>query len=303
MSYESTITEDIAYLDEWYNENEQCFILPYIEANFARASWEYQRQYMKDNLLFTKQIIDNYNMSNEEKIYELMNKVSHGKSKIILIVGSRGSGKTATVLYIAEQNYLNENHKKIYYVGDPENKEVYPKYFIFVRSLDELPNGSFAVVDEAAIKYNARKSRTKDNMELTEKMVILRHKDINLLMITQNLSLLEINADRLADIIIYKMGSDYGIRKKRQQNLTTLDKQNMLIISRLRPRNKEHCMIEYRSGASNIYRSIINPLPTFWHDNLISKSFKSFVHNIVVTVPEQKIKNKPIKLYSDSGIH
>lgn len=269
------IIEDLAFLEYWFGESEDCFILPYIETNFHESSWNYQYWFMKKNLYFSKAIIDDYTQDTQEKLFDLIDNLRFGKSKIVMVVGARGSGKTATALYLAEEARNKGNHKTVYYVGEPENRKIYPAYFKFVKSLDELHPGSFAVIDEAAIKYNARNFKNKDNVELTEKLVILRHQDITLVLITQNISLIEINADRLADIVIYKIGSDYGIRKKRQMNLSDFDKQNMLIVNRLKPRVKEDCLIEYRSGAKNIYRTIVTPLPSFWEEK-VSKSFRNY---------------------------
>lgn len=272
----SELIEDYASMMEWFEENRECFIKPYIEQNFKPVSWEYEFNMMIDNLYFAKVIIEDYTRSNEEKLMELIDKIKYGKSKIITIVGARGSGKTAIALYLAEMAMIEGGHKKIFYVGEPENKEMYPAWFIFIKTIDEIPNGSFAIVDEAAIKYNARMFRSKGNVELTEKMVVLRHKDVSLLLITQHLQLIDVNIRRLSDIIIYKMGVSYGIMKTKGESLSKDDKQKMLIMNRMKPRNKEDALLEYLTGSFPIFRKIINPLPRFWDEEKISKSFANY---------------------------
>lgn len=268
--------EDYASMMEWFEENETCFIIPFIEQTFRQVSWEYELDFMREHLIYTKNIIEDFQMSDNEKLAELINHVYHGKSKIILVVGSRGAGKTATALYLAEQAKLLGGHRSIYYVGYPEYKEMYPLWFRFVDTIDKIPNNSFAIIDEAAIKYSARDFQSTGNKQLTEQMVIARHKDITLVLITQNIKLVDINVNRLADIIIFKMGSNYGLERRKGEIMTKEKKEQEIIVRRMKPRTKEECMVLYSSGSYPIYRRFKNPLPTFWDDEKISKSHRHY---------------------------
>ena len=267
--------DDRAYiLNEWWEENEGCFIVPYIEQNFREVSWDHQFNLMQEFCYFARAIIDDFKMTDEEKMEDLVKALAKGKSKIVTIVGGRGSGKTATTLFIAEEVHKT-GHDKIYYVGNPEHREIYPPWITFVQNLDDLPFGAFGMVDEAAIKYNARRFMTSENMDLTEKMVVLRHNDITLLLITQNLELIELNIRRLNDIVIYKMSSEYGIKKKRGETITKMERERMMIRQRLKPRAKSEVMVEYLSGAFPVFRKFDHPLPSFWDEQKISKSFRN----------------------------
>jgi hypothetical protein len=273
--------EDYASLMEWFYENEETFVIPFIEQNYKECSWEYEYNFMMRHIIFTRTVIEDYKMTNDEKILEFTKKVYYGKSKIILIIGARGSGKTATALYFAEQAKIHGGHRVIYYVGTPENKEIYPPWFKFINDIDDVPISSFAIIDEAAIKYSARNFQKEENKDLTNQMVIARHRDITLVLITQNMNLVDINIRRLSDILIFKEGSDYGIQKKRGEVMSREQKEKMLILKRMKPTTKEECLIEYTSQAVSIYRKIVVPLPTFWDDETISKSFRSFKKPVV----------------------
>jgi hypothetical protein len=293
---------DMATLEEWFYEAEQDYIIPYIEKNFmpSRSIFEYEYNLMNKNLLFAKSVIEDNEMSDEEKRIELINEVRYGKSKIIMVVGSRGSGKTANALWLGEKQHEEGGHNIIYYVGTPEYSNLYPKWIKFVPTLEELPNNCFALVDEAAIRYNARDFASTENKELSKRLTILRHKGISLIIITQNIQLVEINIDRLADVIIYKMGTTYGIRKKNiGEQSHEMMQQKMMIINRLRPKTKEDVMVEYLSGHNSIFRKFTNPLPSFWDDNKISKSFQHYSST-------KKLDGKQIKkqkeVISEAGI-
>lgn len=288
--------EDYASLVEWFYENEETFIHPFIEQNYKQCSWQYEYWFMFRHITYTRAIIEDYRLSEKQKINELIMSVSHGKSKIIAVTGSRGSGKTGVALWLAEEARHNAGHKYIYYIGEPEHKEIYPPWFKFLKDIEDIPEGGFAVIDEAGIKYNARKYQQQSNKDLTDLMVIARHKSITMIFITQNLSIIDINIDRLLDMIIFKPGTDYGIRQKRGVMITKQQREHMIIMNRMKPVTKEECLLLYRSGAYPIYRKITNPLPSFWDDEKISKSFKSYKPSVnntpkVVSQP-QVIKQK-----------
>jgi len=288
---------DYARLLEWYWENYETFIVSWVERRYHPSSWEYEYGYTDSNglyypgflfrhLKYCFTAVEDSKLKDEKKTDELLNEIYRGKSKIMLIVGSRGSGKTAVALWLAQEAHEKAGHKIVYYVGTPETEEIYPKWFRFVSKLakdsdneddrDFVPDKSFAIIDEAAIKYNARRFASDENLDLTDKMVVARHHDITLALITQNVSLLEINVDRLCDIVIYKMCPDYGTRKKKGEMLSQEQKERNIIIKRMKPRNKKGCLIEYKTGATAKFRTFNNPLPTFWDDEKISKSFKNY---------------------------
>jgi hypothetical protein len=264
----SDIYEDIASLEEWFFENEECFIIPYIEKNFKEVSFDYEFDFMKQHLFFTKIIIEDNAMTNDQKLRELYDNVSRGKSKIVIVVGMRGQGKTATGMLLLEELYNKALHNRFYYVGKPSDESEYPKWLKFCDDLDNLPNNSIAIIDEAVIKYSARRSMSGENVSLTEKMVILRHKGCTLIFMAQNLRMADTNIDRLADIIIYKKANKYGNEKDKESE------DIQLIRQRLKPRTKSQAMIEYR--LSGKFRSITHKLPSFWNEETISKSFKEF---------------------------
>lgn len=291
------LKEDYASMMEWFNENAECFVWAYIEQNYKQCSWSYEYAFMQRHLIYCRAMVEDYRLSNEEKIFELLQEVHFGKSKIITIVGSRGSGKTATALFLGEEAHNQVNHNNIYYVGIPENPDIYPTYFRFVQQIEDVPNNSFAIIDEASIQYSARNYQQKKNKDLTSNMVIARHKGITLVIITQNLNLIDINIRRLSDIIIYKPGSDYGLQKKRGEVMSKMQKEKMIIMTRMKPTDKNECLIEFLSGSYTKYRRINHPLPTFWNEEQISKSHRHYKIQSEIKQQIAVIKDKPKQRY------
>lgn len=259
--------QDIAYLENWFYENFDCLIAPYIQQNFYAESWNYQFNFMKKHLFFTKKIIEDHQKDNLEKQQNFLDQLSYGKSKIAVIEGARGGGKTATACWIGDELYLRGLHKKIYFVKSGEKPKGFPDYFIVVPEIEDVPPGSLAIVDESAIKYNSRNSWKDENKDFISRLVVLRHKDISVILITQHLKMIDIGIRRLADIKIYKKGA----------NLTHEDEgpddERHLVRARLRPNQTNEVLIEI--PGNNSFFKFIHDLTEWWGDH-ISKSFANF---------------------------
>lgn len=268
---EQGIIEDVAFLRYWFYENQSIFIMPYIESHFAEESWMYQFRFMEQHLFFTKKIIEDDLMSNDDKVHKILDSLSYGKSKIVLIKGARGSGKTATACWLADELYKRGKHGRIYYVKKGE-RPPFPDFIKVVDEVEDVPNNSIAIIDESAIKYNARNSWSDENKDFTSRLVILRHKGVSVLVITQHAKMVEINVRRLADIIIYKQGADIYNEDENK------DDDRVLVRRRLTPKQVDEVLVEIPTRA--IFYKFKHALPDWWSD-YISKSFKDFNPEVI----------------------
>jgi hypothetical protein len=187
-------------------------------------------------------------------------------SKIGIILGSRGSGKTAFGIKFLE-NYHAKYRKKCYAIGF--HKEELPNWITVIQDINKIENDSFVLIDEGGVLFNSRDFMTKPNKILSDLMLIARHKNISILFISQNSSNLEINILRQADFLVLKPGSLLQNEFERK------------IIQKIYEKvEKEFEKFKDVKGITYIYASkfrgfISNPLPSFWKES-ISKSFKKF---------------------------
>lgn len=259
--------EDYASMLEWFHDNEDIWIKPYIESNFSEASYDYQYNFMKEHLFFTKKIIQDAMMGSDEKMLRFLKLISFGKSKIITIIGGRGSGKTAFVMFIVEKLYEEGYHKSIYYVKKGDRPEWLPEWINSAQAMEEVPNKSFAILDETVLEYGARNFASDENKSFTERLVILRHKDTSVVLITQHSKLVDINISRLSDILIYKNRANVEDQSK-------ADEEKQLILKRLMPRDQQHALLEIKQY--NAFWVIETGLASFWDDELVSKTYKDY---------------------------
>lgn len=193
-------------------------------------------------------------------------KILSSSSTIGIILGARGTGKSAIGMKILE-NFKAKTGKNVYALGF--NAEDLPNWITIVKSIDDVENNSVLLVDESGIEFSSRESMTNKNKLLSNILMISRHKDLSLALISQNSSNIEINAIRQSDYIILKLSS-----------LLQKDFERKRIKEMYDEVEKEFEEFKDDKGLAYIYSHnykgfISNPLPSFWNSK-VSKAYGNF---------------------------
>lgn len=213
-----------------------------------------------------KPVYEEFNvvLENEGDFHEWIEKVFNADSKIGVILGARGSGKTAFGIKLLE-NFHAKHKKKCYAIGFHEDEM--PSWIKVVSNVSEVGNDAFVLVDEGGVLFSSRESMSSANKILSELILIARHKNLSILFISQNSSNLEVNILRQADFLALKPSS--LLQKEFERK----------IIQKMYDSASED-FIKFKSdpGLTYIYGDsfkgfISNKLPSFW-GNKISKSFR-----------------------------
>jgi len=191
-------------------------------------------------------------------------KVLTSDSQIGVILGARGSGKSAFGMKFLE-NLHYKSKKKCFALGF-QAKDL-PSWINSIDDVSQIGNNSYVLVDEGGILFSSRSSMSSANKMLSNLILISRHKNLSIFFITQNSSNLEINVLRQADFLVLKPSS--LLQKEFERK----------IIQKMYDGSKEH-FEKHRSdpGLAYIYSGnfrgfVSNPLPSFWKQSL-SKSFR-----------------------------
>ncbi|MBT7903641.1 hypothetical protein HN587_07295 [Candidatus Woesearchaeota archaeon] len=191
------------------------------------------------------------------------NKLFSNKSMIGLILGARGTGKSAIGMRLLE-NFKEKSEKNIYAIGFKQ--ESLPEWITVVHGIDDVQNNSVLLIDEGGIEFSSRKAMTTANKLLSELLLVARHKDLSVMFITQNSSNLEVNAIRQADFLLLKPSSllqkDFE-RKKIKQIYESIE--------------EEFEEIKHTLGITYLFSDSFqgfatNSLPSFWSDK-VSKGY------------------------------
>jgi len=190
--------------------------------------------------------------------------VNKSDSKIGVILGARGSGKTAFGVKFLENSRAKHN-TKCYAIGF--NAKEMPDWITVVQNIEELGNDSMVLIDEGGVLFNSRDSMSNANKLLGDLILVARHKNLTILFISQNSSNLDINILRQADFLVLKPSSllQRNFERKIIQNIYEGAQENF-------------ANFKDEPGITHIYAGefngfVSNPLPSFW-GNKISKSFR-----------------------------
>ncbi len=191
-------------------------------------------------------------------------KLIKSESQIGIILGSRGSGKTAFGIKLLENIYF-KNKSKCFAMGF--KPEEFPSWIKVVPDISNLKNNSWVLIDEGGIFFNSRSSMSNANKILSQLILVARHKNINIIFISQNSSNLEVNILRQADFLALKKSS--LLQKEFERKII------QKVYSESQDKFKKY---EKNKGLTYLYSGefkgfIANSLPSFWKKS-ISKSFK-----------------------------
>ncbi len=195
---------------------------------------------------------------------EFQQKLLTSKSLIGIIIGARGSGKSALGLRLLEN--ARAKGRSVAAMGFSE--ETLPQWINCVSDLNAVKNGSFLLVDEGGILFSSREAFSNANKLLSELLLISRHKDLSVLFVSQNSSNLDVNTLRQADYLLLRKPSLLQKDFERDIIRKIYDEYGNEF-----KKTGEHSTLAY----SDAYQGFVkNELPSFWSE-AASKSFKNYV--------------------------
>ncbi|MFC1861607.1 hypothetical protein ACFLYL_05000, partial [Chloroflexota bacterium] len=122
--------------------------------------------------------------------------------QVVVVLGKKGSGKSGLGYRLCEHLRWTA---PIYAVGIPANALKYLLDWIsVVPSIEDLPNGCIALVDESYIPFHARSSMTTRSKAMSQMINLSRQRGQTLIFVTQESGQIDRNILSSADIIIFK---------------------------------------------------------------------------------------------------
>ncbi|MHC1597426.1 MAG: hypothetical protein ACXQT3_03820 [Methermicoccaceae archaeon] len=206
---------------------------------------------------------------------------------VALILGERGGGKTALGHLLLE--LFSEHEKKpAYIIGFPMHKRhLLPDW---ITPLDELyfPDDSVVLLHEAHFYLHARRSMEAGHLEIDKLTTVSRHKNVSIIVETQQSFRLDRNTVAEVDAIIFRVPELMQERFERPEVrwLSQMAKEafkpfveeytvkkGKKVVGRYRrmlPEAKKHAFV-YGKNYVGMYPHEI-PLPTYWNEE-ISKAY------------------------------
>jgi len=197
-----------------------------------------------------------------EGYQEWLDSLSGGK--VILVLGKRGSGKTALAARIAE--FISATYGlAIYWVGLPAAaRNLLPSWVKLVNDPGQVPSGSVVLADEAGLRYASLSFNSKDNKLLRAQLMIARHNYTSLIFAIQSSRDLEASIVRQADSVIFKRPG-FNQPETERLNIRPMAREAAQIFQKIPKEKMEASAMVFDDLFSGV---ITTTVPSYWSDNL-----------------------------------
>ena len=203
---------------------------------------------------------------------------------VVLILGERGGGKTALGHLLLELFSNQGKRKPAYIIGFPAHKKHLLPDWITPLDTFYFPDNSVVLLHEAHFYLHARRSMEGGHLEIDKLITISRHKNVDIIVETQQSFRLDKNIVAEVDAIIFRVPELMQEKFERPEVrwITKMAKEafrpfvkeavvkkNGKVIARYReilPEAKKHAFI-YSKKYVGMYPHEI-PLPSYWSDEI-----------------------------------
>lgn len=185
----------------------------------------------------------------------------HNESMIVLVVGRRGSGKSVSGFRLLE-NINSKADRHCYAIGPKQS--ALPAWIQAIETVEDAKNGGVILVDEGAIAFSSREAMSDKNKDLGKLLAVARHKDLTLILITQNTGMIDNNVLRLCDTLVFKEGSLLQERFERSAIKDLYETANSALAAIPQDERLGHCYI-IDAGFEGLCTV---PLPSFWNSKV-----------------------------------
>ena len=215
----------------------------------------------------------------EGSIGQFTDWLHHSSSWVSLILGQRGSGKTALALRIMENDFaLNQSRQ--FAMGISASQ--LPRWITAVKSPQSLPQGAVLLVDEAGISFNARRSMQERHQALGELLLLARHNDFRILFCAQSSANIDVNIMRQVDALMFKSMGFLQCQFERPKIVAMYEKLQQSI----QHLANNSCYMPHNTMVlcNHFQGSFHADLPGFWHQgvskNLVGHQTRTLTNSI-----------------------
>jgi len=212
----------------------------------------------------------------------------------VLILGRRGSGKTALGFFLLEE--FQNGEVSPYVLGLPPTKwRLLGDNIQGLELGDELPENSIIFVDEAAIWFFSRSSMTNFNKLINKLVSISRQKNQTLIFASHTTRKLDIGLILDMDVITWKEPSRLHTKFERKE-IRALTEEALMKFERIKKEDRCRYSVVWSDVAEG--EVMENALPSFWSDEL-SRGFEGF--QIHEEIPKREVDSWNIRVIDENG--
>ena len=207
---------------------------------------------------------------------------------VILIIGNRGSGKSALSYKILE--YLRWQGK-MYVVGLPEKAgKILPDWIGSIPALEDAPPDSIILIDESYLALHARSSSSQHSREISNLINLSRQRGQTLIFVSQEARQIDMNVASSANIVVIKNPGILQMDFERVQFRKLLAEATRMFAAIDKDKNKWSYVY---APEANFAGMMENSLPIFWTPSL-SKAYADAKPTTEVKTPTKTTRAERI---------
>jgi hypothetical protein len=212
---------------------------------------------------------------------------------VILIIGNRGSGKSALSYKILE--YMRWQGK-IYVVGLPEKaRKILPDWIGSIPALEDAPPDSIILIDESYLSLHARSSSSQHAREISNLINLSRQRGQTLIFVSQEARQIDKNIASSANAVIIKNPGILQIDFERVQFRKLLAEATKMFAAIDKDKNKWSYVY---APEVNFAGMMENSIPNFWTPSL-SKAYADSKPTTKVRTPTKTTREDRITKVRD----
>ena len=139
---------------------------------------------------------------------------------VYLIIGDQGTGKSGLGYFILELY----SGRPVFVLALPQSAWKYlPKGFGVIRCIEDAPNGSTILVDEAVLHYLSRESQAEANKQLMKLLTLARQKCLRLIFIAQESRFIDVSILSRSQALLVKEPALFQARTERPEVIKIIE--------------------------------------------------------------------------------
>jgi hypothetical protein len=212
---------------------------------------------------------------------------------VILIIGNRGSGKSALSYKLLE--YMRWQGK-IYVVGLPEKaRKILPDWIGSIPALEDAPPDSIILIDESYLSLHARSSSSQHARDSSNLINLSRQRGQTLIFVSQEARQIDKNIASSANAVIIKNPGILQIDFERVQFRKLLAEATKMFAAIDKDKNKWSYVYAPEASFAGMME---NSLPSFWTPSL-SKAYADAKPTAEVRTPTKTTREDRITKVRD----
>ena len=180
-------------------------------------------------------------------------------------MGNRGSGKTALAMWVMEELHRTKGLGGAVFKAPNSMKALLPDWVETPKQLTRLPYDSVIVIDEAQGVANARRSSSKDNLDLAQCVALSRQRNQLIILISHHSRKLDMLDVMEADRVIFRQPTAGQVMFERPE----IKPFSQRAVRKFAEKKGDPRKLAYVMDFQNLTFGFINAkMPTFWSPEL-----------------------------------